>query len=43
MRWMMMSPKMYAVGLAIGAGAWLFLIEAAAAGMHVQSQWVYGP
>ena len=42
MRWGIISPKMYATCLVVGAGAWLFVIEAAAASMRVQTYWVYG-
>lgn len=42
MRWGHISLKTYTACLLIGAGAWLFVIEAAAASMQVQAYWVYG-
>ena len=38
-----MSLELYTVGLLVGAGAWWFLIEGAAAGMYLQTSWVFGP
>jgi hypothetical protein len=42
MRWGQISIKMYTTCLLLGAGAWLFVIEAAAASMQVQTYWVFG-